>query len=118
MAYLVIRSEHREIHRGELRDAVILGRAPECDVQLLDPLVSRMHCRIERDGNHWVVIDLGSANGTFVHGEKIERHELIDGETFHLGEERVIFHNDEFMPPRPARPDEVDLRHSDSTIWP
>ena len=31
MAYLVIRSGQREVHRGELHDAVIIGRAPECD---------------------------------------------------------------------------------------
>src|SRR5437016_11274503 len=89
MAYLVIRSGQREVHRGELHDAVILGRAPECDIQLLDPRLSRMHCRIERDGDDWVVIDLGSSNGTYVGGERVERHVLGDGETFEVGDERV-----------------------------
>src|SRR4051794_7824107 len=118
MAYLVVRSGQREVHRGELRDALIIGRAPECDIQLLDPRISRMHCRIDRDGNDWVVIDLGSSNGTFAKGEKVERHVLIDGGSFEIGDERVIFHADEMMAPRPAHPDDSGIDHSDSTIWP
>ena len=58
----------------ELTDGeVLLGRHPDCDVQLESNMVSRRHARVYRDGIGWVVEDLGSGNGTFVNGKKIEQ---------------------------------------------
>ncbi|MBL8849550.1 MAG: SpoIIE family protein phosphatase [Planctomycetaceae bacterium] len=50
----------------------VLGRLPECDIQLQSSMVSRKHARVIRDGGNFVFEDLGSGNGTFVNGKRIE----------------------------------------------
>ncbi len=53
---------------------ILLGRHPECDLQFdpeTDLEVSAKHASIERQGEHWVVKDLGSTNGTLVNGHVI-----------------------------------------------
>jgi ABC transport system ATP-binding/permease protein len=56
--------------------SVVLGRDPTCDVVLEDLLVSRAHARVVRGPGGWTVEDLGSRNGTFVDGARVERAEL------------------------------------------
>lgn len=50
----------------------VLGRLPECDIQLQSSMVSRKHARIVRDGDQYIFEDLGSGNGSFVNGKRIE----------------------------------------------
>ena len=52
--------------RFSLDEGVNIGVNPQNDVVLPDRLVSRRHARIERQGNGYVLIDLGSTNGTYV----------------------------------------------------
>lgn len=54
---------------------VLIGRDPEAQFRMdpnLDRLVSARHARLDREGNGWVLTDLGSRNGTFVNGERVE----------------------------------------------
>ncbi len=69
------------LQENELR----LGRHTSSDILLEDDGVSRRHARVLREGESYWVEDLGSANGTFVQGRKVERHELRDGDVFQLG---------------------------------
>jgi hypothetical protein len=66
--------------------ASTLGRQPGCEVTLKSSQVSRKHCQIfEKDGQLQVK-DLGSSNGTFVNGKKIEDvHPLEQGDILALG---------------------------------
>lgn len=66
-------------------DEWTLGRHTQSSVVLTDDGVSRKHARIVREGDRYVLEDQGSANGTFVRGNKISRHELTDGDVFQLG---------------------------------
>jgi diguanylate cyclase (GGDEF)-like protein len=66
-------------------DEWTLGRHTQSTVVLTDDGVSRKHARILREGDRFVLEDLGSANGTFVRGEKVARHRLNDGDVFQLG---------------------------------
>ena len=52
-------------------DEVILGRHPDCGIQLPSNMVSRRHARVFKDGENFVIEDLGSGNGTFVNGESM-----------------------------------------------
>ena len=57
---------------------MVIGRGAKADLVLTDTSVSRGHCALEREGDRFVLVDLGSANGTFVTGVKarITRHTL------------------------------------------
>ncbi len=63
----------------------VLGRA-DCDIVLDDPEASRQHATLEILGSRVVVTDLGSTNGTFVQGERIENAELENHNEFRIGE--------------------------------
>jgi serine/threonine-protein kinase len=63
----------------------VIGRAPECDLVVKAPDISKRHCRILLGPDEVVVEDLGSSNGTFVNGEQIERARLKDGDNLDLG---------------------------------
>ena len=49
----------------------LVGHAADCDIVLGDGTVSRHHCRLTRDGDAFLLEDLGSTNGTFVNGERL-----------------------------------------------
>ena len=53
-------------------DEVTLGRLPECDIQLQSNMVSRRHARVVRKEDGFVLEDLGSGNGSYVNGKRIE----------------------------------------------
>ena len=66
-------------------DPVTIGRSPESTVKLTDSTVSRRHAEIVRDGDAWVLRDLGSSNGTKVNGAAIAQHTLDDGDEVKIG---------------------------------
>lgn len=56
-----------------LKDSITIGRITQNDIIISNPLVSRVHCRIERiEEGRYRVTDLNSANGTYVNGKRIE----------------------------------------------
>jgi len=62
----------------EVGPGTVLGRSPECGVHLADLSVSRRHARVEREGERWVLVDLGSRNGLRLGSVRVERIELED----------------------------------------
>lgn len=64
---------------------VVVGRIPGNDLILPHPNVSRKHARFERRGDKVLVLDLKSANGTWVRGERVERAELAVGGRVQVG---------------------------------
>ncbi|NIR46216.1 MAG: HD domain-containing protein [Gemmatimonadetes bacterium] len=62
-----------------------IGRAPECDIRLPDQGVSRRHCTIENLGHKLQVVDLESANGSYVNGELVARASLGPGDQLAVG---------------------------------
>ncbi len=62
-----------------------LGRDPQGEVVFYDARVSWRHATVRFDGRTWVVEDHGSTNGTFVHGQRVQRTELGDGSVVNLG---------------------------------
>jgi hypothetical protein len=73
------------------KEAVVIGRMEGCDVILPDAGVSRRHAEIRREGDEWVVIDLGSTNGTEINGKRVNRHRLTPGDRLVLGETTLEF---------------------------
>ncbi len=52
-----------------VQDAIVLGRALDCDLAIVTPHVSRQHARLEVEGHKLFIEDLGSSNGTMVNGK-------------------------------------------------
>jgi nucleotide-binding universal stress UspA family protein len=74
------------------KDALSIGRLDACDIVLSDQGVSRKHAEIRREGDEWVVIDLGSTNGTIVNGKPVRRHRLAEGDRIEVGETTIEYH--------------------------
>jgi DNA-binding response OmpR family regulator len=71
---------------GLVADVCSLGRSALCEVVVPRETVSRLHARIVRDGPRFRLEDAGSANGTFVNGERLTApHLLADRDQIGLG---------------------------------
>jgi hypothetical protein len=79
----------RRIEIGET--PLVIGRMPECDVALSDPNVSRRHAEVRRQGTGFVVVDLGSTNGTRVNGAQIKERPLNNGDEITVGASKLRF---------------------------
>src|SRR5262245_53287230 len=98
------------------RDVVTVGKMPDCDLVLTDATVSRRHLRIthqqlaggpdlaSRSGkagapvdasrsrpDRWLLVDLGSTNGTFVGGARVHEAEIDAGSVIRAGEVEIAF---------------------------
>ena len=69
----------------------VLGRLPDNEVVISDPLASRKHARIVREGGGFWVEDLGSKNGTSVNGRPITRQKLEIDDQIKIGDATVTF---------------------------
>lgn len=69
---------------------VIVGRSSRAGLPIADLLLSREHARLDRDPDGWWVEDLGSHNGTFLNGERLEaRVRVREGDVLTLGGSRI-----------------------------
>ncbi|MCU0682018.1 MAG: FHA domain-containing protein, partial [Polyangiaceae bacterium] len=67
-----------------------LGRGPRSDVVLLHSDVSRLHARLERDGEGWRVVDENSRNGVYVNGARVKgTHALGERDALQVGAYRL-----------------------------
>jgi len=69
----------------------LIGRGHDCDLQVLDEMLSRAHCRIEKKGESYSIADLDSRNGTLVNGQRIETVELRHGDLISIGSRNLRF---------------------------
>lgn len=73
------------------RDGTTIGRHPGAHVFLDDVTVSRRHALVRREGDGFVVEDLGSLNGTYVAGSRVEQHRLETGDELQVGRFKLLF---------------------------
>jgi pSer/pThr/pTyr-binding forkhead associated (FHA) protein len=72
-------------------DVVNAGRHPDSEIFLDDVTVSRRHAVFNRSGDSFTVSDVGSLNGTYVNRDRIEAHDLSDGDEVQIGKYRLVF---------------------------
>jgi pSer/pThr/pTyr-binding forkhead associated (FHA) protein len=72
------------------QDRVVIGRAPECDLQLDNLALSRQHAELLRSPFGWLLRDPGSRNGIRVNGAVVEQQQLRDGDRIQLGKFSLI----------------------------
>lgn len=69
-----------------------LGRHPDNTIQILDRIISKEHAQIHRTSDgRYLLRDLRSLNGTFMHGERITDRILEDGDEITMGSTRLLF---------------------------
>jgi transcriptional regulator with GAF, ATPase, and Fis domain len=79
------KSETHAFHQG----VVTIGRSRDCDLFLPDRLISRLHCRVERQEGLFVLADAGAQNPAKLRGRPVMRAELKVGESFEVGSYEV-----------------------------
>lgn len=90
-----------------------VGRAPGCDIVVRRQTVSRLHARILREGPRYVLYDVGSANGTFVNGQRLTApHLLGHRDTIGLGAAGDLLR---FIDPDPTVVPSTRLRFDERT---
>lgn len=67
------------------RDVTVIGRREDCDLRIPLGEISRKHCRLIKDGDTLQIEDLGSSNGTFKNGVRIQSDVLDPGDTLQVG---------------------------------
>ena len=91
MTSLVFQAGPNAGQRYRLQDGeYIIGRRSDCQVFVPDMKVSRQHARIHRITNRWMIEDLGSNNGTYVNGSRIQHHELRDHDLIRIAGNRIL----------------------------
>ena len=74
------------------REIIKIGRLSSAHLRLEDEKVSRIHAVVEVSADGQVnIIDMGSSEGTFVNGEKVNKAGLKPGDEIKLGDTRIVF---------------------------
>jgi serine phosphatase RsbU (regulator of sigma subunit)/pSer/pThr/pTyr-binding forkhead associated (FHA) protein len=93
MSELLINYPDRAAERlplGRLR--ITIGRSARNDVCIPDPFASRVHAEVRREGDQYFIQDLGSANGTYYNGSRLEQvMPLTHGGRIQIGETEIVF---------------------------
>jgi pSer/pThr/pTyr-binding forkhead associated (FHA) protein len=73
-----------------LQNTTIVGRDPDCDLTIDSYLLSRRHAELTIEQDHLLVRDLGSRNGTFLNGDRIEEGSAVPGDELRFDEQCFI----------------------------
>jgi two-component system, cell cycle response regulator len=90
-AYLVVLagSNVGEMYKVD-KERLVMGRGDKVDIRLVDEGISREHARLVREEQATFLEDMGSTNGTFCNGVKIQRQALTDGDKILLGSTTIL----------------------------
>lgn len=95
-------------------DVYTLGRSLLCQIVVQRSTVSRLHAKIERDGPRYLLVDAGSANGTFVNGHRLHApHVLSDRDLIGLGATTALLR---FLDPDPTVIPSARLRYDERSM--
>jgi DNA-binding NtrC family response regulator len=90
------------------QDVISIGVMDDNDVVLDDDTVSRHHCRIIQEDDHYILHDLGSTNGTHINGVRVREAFLWPGATIAVGNTQVRFNPfNEQIPVEPSSDDRL-----------
>jgi two-component system, cell cycle response regulator len=90
-AYLVVLagSNVGEMYKVE-KDRTVMGRGEKVDIRLVDEGISREHAQVVRQEKSIFLEDMGSTNGTFCNGVRVQRQALSDGDKILLGSTTIL----------------------------
>lgn len=91
-----VRPPEGNVFQIDLQSGVVnLGRSSKNDIVVSDILASRFHAEIFKSGDHFIVRDLGSKNGTMLNGELLKHESILkNGDEILIGKWSIIFHEE------------------------
>jgi transcriptional regulator with GAF, ATPase, and Fis domain len=115
---MAISGSSRGTVRPLIDGEISIGRSESNQFRLIDPLVSRHHCKIQQVDGQYELSDLESHNGTFVNGIPVRRKTLEHGDSIHVGSSDLLFLiTDDAETEIPILSDEPSISEME-TIWP
>ena len=92
MAKIIVTGTDQQRREFELGAMNTIGRHPDNTLQILDRIVSKEHAQVVRqpDG-HYLFRDLGSLNGSFLRGERVNEHVLQENDEIMMGSTCLTF---------------------------
>lgn len=110
--HLVIETGAHTGHSFDLKTETVLGRAPNCQIVIDDPKVSRRHAEIRHTARGYVIRDLESSNGTFVNGTRLlDSRVLQPGDRILVGGTAAVVKESSASRERVRREAQKELRH-------
>lgn len=91
------------------KDETTFGRKPSNDIVIDHPTISGFHGKLRKEGDHYIVEDLNSTNGTFINGRRVKSGQLKDNDQVGIAGHILDFHEDDGPAPAPAAPVATDL---------
>ena len=92
MARLIILARHGSVRQVNLAGPITtIGRSLSNNVCIESDRVSRHHAAIQWTGEHYILTDMGSRNGTYVNDERVRAQELRSGDVILVGDCRLRF---------------------------
>lgn len=90
-----------------LKQRLIIGRRPICDISLQYQNISSQHCELEIQNGYWHIQDLGSSNGIKVNGERCESKFLFPGDEVSIAKHKyeIAYEPASDAPPPPVDDD-------------
>ncbi|HBM16059.1 MAG TPA: hypothetical protein DD381_06940 [Lentisphaeria bacterium] len=92
-AFLIILSEQNKGRRFPLTsDVYSCGRSLKNDISVNDPFLSKKHCEFKKTmSGSYLLVDLGSKNGTFVNGKTVRFLELKNHDIITIGSVQLLY---------------------------
>ena len=84
-------SKSRKTYFLSATGVTAIGRSRDNDIVIAEDAASSHHCRIEKQGNTFTLIDLGSTNKTWVNGAEKDRVVLRNGDKVKIGDTTMVF---------------------------
>src|SRR5947209_3497596 len=91
MAKLILQFDDQVLNECPVGLMATIGRLPDNTLVIDNPAVSSHHACVFRDGDHFIVEDLESTNGTFVNEQRVTRHVLRNGDVLLVGKHKLVF---------------------------
>lgn len=96
MASLVITDGEQAGAQFKLASRTLAGgRDPTREIQIIDPLVSRKHFLVRKEGDYHIIAETHAKNGVLVNGEKVAQRVLQDGDRIQVGSTQLIYYVDD-----------------------